>query len=280
MNRLIALVWMIGFAIGCAPSVNVEQERETLMRLDREWSASAGDVEKFLSYYAPDASTYAPGIPRFSGTDAHRQTLTAMFGAPGFSLEFEPTKADVSASGDIGYTAGTYKSAMNGMTDQGKYVAVWKKQPDGQWKVMEDIYNADAGPPPAAHVMARADSLTWADGPPGLPAGAKVAVVAGDPTKAGPFVLRAQVPAGYKVAPHWHPTDESLTILSGTVALGTGDTWDEAGMQELAAGGFVTMPAEMRHSFLAKTAATFQVHGMGPFAINYVNPADDPSMKQ
>ena len=113
-----------------------------------------------------------------------------------------------------------------------------------------------------------------------LPPGSKMAVIAGDPSKPGPFVMRAQVPAGYRVPPHWHPTDENLTILSGTIALGMGDKWDEGSMQPLAAGGVVVLPAEMRHSFLARTAATFQVHGNGPFAINYVNPADDPSQKR
>ena len=59
-----------------------------------------------------------------------------------------------------------------------------------------------------------------------------------------------------------------------------GDTWDEKAMQPLAVGGLGVLPANMHHSFLAKTAATFQIHGMGPFAVNYVNPADDPSQKK
>jgi hypothetical protein len=59
-----------------------------------------------------------------------------------------------------------------------------------------------------------------------------------------------------------------------------GDTFDEAAMQALPAGGFATVPPDMHHSFMAKTAATIQVHGMGPFAITYVNPADDPRTKK
>jgi quercetin dioxygenase-like cupin family protein len=88
------------------------------------------------------------------------------------------------------------------------------------------------------------------------------------------------VPAGYTVPAHWHPTTENITVLSGTVALGMGDKTDPAAMTTLAAGGFAVLPAEMRHTFVAKTAATFQVHGMGPFAITYVNPADDPRLKK
>ena len=280
MRRWIGVLLIAGFSAGCRPSANVAQERESLMNLDREWSASVKDMNKFMSYYAPDASVYAPGMPVLTGTGPIRGALTKMFSAPGFSLAFTPTRADVSASGEVGYTAGTYQGNMTGTPETGKYVTVWKKQTDNQWKVMEDIFNADAsGAAPASHVIVAPASITWGDAPPSLPPGSKMAVLAGDPSKPGPFVIRAQVPAGYKVPPHWHPTDENLTILSGTVALGMGDTWDESKMQSVASGGVVVLPAEMRHSFMARTASTFQVHGMGPFAVNYVNPSDDPSKK-
>jgi quercetin dioxygenase-like cupin family protein len=145
----------------------------------------------------------------------------------------------------------------------------------------EDIFNADAAPAAAAqHVLVPAASLTWTDPPPGLPAGAKVAVVTGDPGQPGPFVMRAQFPAGYKIAPHWHPTAENVTVISGTMALGMGDVMDPTTMQDLPAGAYVVLPAEMRHSATAKTAAVIQIHGMGPFVVNYVNPADDPRNKK
>ena len=104
-----------------------------------------------------------------------------------------------------------------------------------------------------------------------------MALVSGDPTKPVPFVLRAQLPAGYKIAPHWHPTDEHVTVISGTVALGMGEKFDEAALKDTPTGGYFVAPAEMRHFFMSKTASTIQVHGVGPFAVNYVNPADDPS---
>ena len=168
---------------------------------------------------------------------------------------------------------------MNGATEKGKYITLWKKQSGGEWKVKEDIFNADEAGAPTAHVMVETASLKWGDPPPSLPPGSKIAVVAGDPSKAGPFVVRVQAPAGYKVAPHWHPGDENLTILTGTVALGMGETWEDAKMQSVGSGGYVALPAQMRHYFMAKTAATFQVHGIGPLVVNYINPADDPSKK-
>ena len=280
MRRWIGVLLIAGFSAGCRPSANVEQEREALMTLDREWSASVKDMDKFMSYFAPDASVYAPGMPVVTGTGPIRDALTEMSSAPGFSLQFAPTRADVSASGDVGYTIGTYQMNTTGTPEKGKYVTVWKKQSDGQWKVTEDIFNADAGgAAPASHVMVAPASITWGDAPPSLPPGARMAVLSGDPSKPGPFVIRAQVPAGYRVPPHWHPTDENLTILTGTVALGMGDTTDESTMQNVASGGLVVLPGNMRHNFLARTAATFQVHGMGPFAVNYVNASDDPRNK-
>ena len=278
MRRWVGVLVVAGLAASCGSTVNVAQEKETLMRVDREWSASVKDADRFLSYFAPDASIYPTGMPVVTGTANIRQMWTGMTSDPGFALSFEPSKAEVAASGDIGYTTGTYHSTMGGVKEAGKYVTAWKKQADGQWKVMEDIFNADSSPAAQGpHVFFDASTIKWGDPPPSLPPGAKLAVVAGDPSQPGPFVIRAQVPAGYKVPPHWHPGVENLTILSGTVALGMGETWNDSGLQTLPAGSYASLPAEMRHFFLARTAATFQVHGTGPFVVNYVNPADDPS---
>jgi ketosteroid isomerase-like protein/quercetin dioxygenase-like cupin family protein len=279
--------WMYVLGLGallsgaCGTSVNVEQERTALMARDRQWSDTTKDVDTFVSYFAADAGIYAPGEPVTRGSDAIRKAFTAMAASPGFALSWTPSSATVASSGDVGYTTGAYQLTMGGTTDTGKYVTVWKRQGGaGEWMVAEDIFNSDAGPAALPHAIVAPNTIKWGDPPPALPAGARVAVVSGDPTKAGPFVLRAQVPAGYRVMPHFHPTAEHLTVLSGTIALGMGDTWNEAGMTTLAAGGFATMPADMRHSFLARSAATFQVHGNGPFVLTYVNAADDPRNKK
>lgn len=268
-------------AAGCGPAANTaEQERNNLLALDREWSQTVKD-EKFFTYFAPEASVYAPGMTIVTGDAAIRKAMGEMSTMPGFSLNWTATKADASGDGTIGYTAGTYEMGMGGATERGKYVTVWKKQPDGTWKVTEDIFNADAAPGGAAqHVMVAPSAITWGDGPPSLPSGSRMAVISGDLSQAQPFVIRAQVPAGYRIAPHWHPTTENLTVLSGTISLGMGEQFDQAAMTDLAPGGYASLPAEMRHYFLAKSAATFQVHGMGPFAVNYVNPADDPSKQK
>ena len=131
----------------------------------------------------------------------------------------------------------------------------------------------------STHVMTKPSELKWGPPPPVFDKAATFTVVSGDPGKSGLFVVRLQMPAGFKIAPHWHPTDEHVTVLEGTFALGMGETFDTAAMKELPAGGYALLPAEMRHYAMAKTKATVQVHGMGPCQLTYVNPADDPSKK-
>ncbi|MEY2518980.1 MAG: hypothetical protein QOF24_739 [Verrucomicrobiota bacterium] len=126
------------------------------------------------------------------------------------------------------------------------------------------------------HVMFAPGDLKWADGPPALPAGAKIAVLQGDPGKAGPFTVRLQFPTGFKVPPHTHPTAEHVTVISGTLGLGMGAKFDEAAAHEMTAGGFAVMPAGMQHFAICKSECVVQIHAAGPFEVKYVNPADDP----
>ena len=275
MRRTIGWLVLAGLAAGCA-GASMAENSDALMARDREWAASVKDADKFLSFFTADASMYPYGMPKLTGATALKEAWTQMSSAPGFALEFTPAKAMV--SGDLGYTTGTYKSSMAGMTESGKYVTIWRKQADGSWKVTDDIFNADMDPNVAGqHSMTTADALKWGAGPPSLPPGSKVAVVAGDPSQPGPFIVRAQLPAGYKIAPHWHPAVEQVTVLSGTIAMGMGDKWDDAALKTLPTGGFISLPAEMRHYLLSKTASTVQIQGFGPLVLNYVDPKDDPS---
>ena len=127
---------------------------------------------------------------------------------------------------------------------------------------------------PHAFVMAK--DLKWVAAPAGLPKGAQIAVIDGDPSKAAEFTVRLKFPAGLRIMPHTHPTAERVTVMQGTMALGMGDKFDEKTAQTLQVGDFAKLPAGMRHYAMAKTAAIVQLHGMGPFEITYVNPSDDP----
>lgn len=130
-----------------------------------------------------------------------------------------------------------------------------------------------------SHPMMTPADMKWGPAPPVLPAGAQVAVLDGDPFKPGFFSMRLKMPDGYKVAPHWHPTDESIVVLQGTLGLGMGNTANVATARMIPTGGFTKMPKEMRHYALAKGETILQIYGEGPFVVNYVNPKDDPSKK-
>jgi len=118
--------------------------------------------------------------------------------------------------------------------------------------------------------------LKWMDGPPGLPAGAQFAVVSGDPARKGMFTIRARLPANYAVPAHWHPTDEKVSVVSGKLAYGMSDRVNRTNAQGLGAGENVVMKAKMHHWVLSADGAEIEVSAMGPFAITYVNPAEDP----
>ncbi|WP_246215987.1 cupin domain-containing protein [Microvirga makkahensis] len=123
----------------------------------------------------------------------------------------------------------------------------------------------------------RADQLQWKPAPPAVPKGAQIAVLSGDPNKQGPFTMRLKTPAGFKIAAHSHPTAERLTIISGDFHLGMGDKLDEAKAEKLSSGGFAELPANTNHYAFTSTETVVQIDSVGPFAIKYVNPADDPS---
>ena len=144
---------------------------------------------------------------------------------------------------------------------------------------------ADKAPdkPAAAPAMAmgsmymNTSEIKWGDAPPVLPKGAKMAVLSGDPGKAGPFVVRLQVPASYKIPPHWHSADEDLTVISGSFNLGEGDKMEMKGAHELKAGGFHHLPAKTHHFAFSKAPSVVQINSVGPFDIVYIDPKDDPS---
>ena len=129
------------------------------------------------------------------------------------------------------------------------------------------------------HSFINTKDLKWIDGPPGLPAGARFAVLDGDPSKEGLFTIRAILPANFKIPAHWHPSTENVTVLEGTLYLGMGEKLDESKATALMAGGFTALPGKMGHFAFTKDGATIQVYAMGPFAITYYNPADDPRSK-
>jgi quercetin dioxygenase-like cupin family protein len=128
---------------------------------------------------------------------------------------------------------------------------------------------------PAEHVVIMPDKIEWQDAKM-LPPGAKIAVLEGDPKAEGFFTFRAKLPAGYRIPPHWHPTPERLTVLSGTLHIGPGEKIDEKSAAKLPVGSYTVMPKGVRHFAYTEGATEIQVSSIGPWGITYVNPADDP----
>lgn len=142
------------------------------------------------------------------------------------------------------------------------------------------VFSASAQTKPVSmHKMVAPNNLQWGDAPPGLPKGAKVAVLYGNPGAAGLFTIRMKFPKGYLIPPHWHPTDEYITVMSGAFKMGFGDNFDRSKMQTLTAGGFSVTPMKTSHYAFADEETIVQIQGTGPFEITYVNPMDDPRKK-
>ena len=157
-NLLVVLLAVASLAsFGCAKKVDVAAERDALMAADAAWAATltANSVDGFVSYFTDDAVVMPPHLPILVGIDAVRAWATESMALPGFSVVWTVNNADVSASGDMGYTLGTFVFSAtmpdgSTITDPGKYTTIWKKQADGSWKVAVDTFNSDSSFMPSA----------------------------------------------------------------------------------------------------------------------------------
>lgn len=130
------------------------------------------------------------------------------------------------------------------------------------------------------HISLVPKELKWNDAP-GIGPGVKMAVIQGDLKAAGPVVFRIKFPPNAKVAPHTHPLTEHVTVLSGTFYLGIGEKVDASKARAYPAGGFIVLPqGTPMFAFTKDKEALIQVHGLGPWGVNYLNPADKPAAKK
>lgn len=153
MNRLAPFALILVCSASCcatAPSSTAD-DRAEIHRLIREWSAAAQakDVEKFASVYADDAVVMLAEMPDLRGTRTIREGIGGMMQDPNFRLSFEADEVVVSRSGDMAYETGRYSLTSSGpdgrpSLEHGSYVVVWRKQPDGSWKVVVDAPISDA----------------------------------------------------------------------------------------------------------------------------------------
>ena len=150
------VVGLIGFTLGCqreTPDTRATDE-QAIRAADAEWlkALQAKDLDHALSFYADDASLFPVSAPIATGKKAIRTNWAHLLAIPGFSLNWQITKVEVSRAGDLAYVQGTYEASFNDatgkpVTEPGKWVMVWKKQADGVWKAVAEIYNTDSPPP-------------------------------------------------------------------------------------------------------------------------------------
>lgn len=135
-------------------------------------------------------------------------------------------------------------------------------------------FEAPSSPASSPVIRFNAADIPWTDAPPGLPAGAKTAVLEGDPRKPGAFTMRLRLPAGARLNPHTHPADERVTVLSGSVRLGWGEKFDATRGKTFTAGAFYITPTPMPHFVWADEECVLQVTGQGPWGLTYIDAAD------
>jgi quercetin dioxygenase-like cupin family protein len=149
---------------------------------------------------------------------------------------------------------------------------IWWVRQSGNQKVMAASMPKNAFTP---------DAVQYGPLPPFIPPGAQLAVLEGNPMgTSGDYTVRLKMPDGYRIPPHWHPKRENVTVISGTLKLGMGDTFQESNMSSYAPGSFAYLDPDMHHYIEASGDVVVQVHGMAPVQFTYVNPKDDPSRKQ
>ena len=155
----VPIVGLLMFTSACqqAPPPDTRAADEQAIRtLEIEWSRTFGskDLDRLISFYAEDAVLFPPGEPGASGKEAIRASIAKLVAMPGLTLSFETSKVEVARAGDLAYAHGTYSMSMTGpkgapMAEKGKYLTVYRKQTDGQWKAVADMINSDqAGPAP------------------------------------------------------------------------------------------------------------------------------------
>lgn len=152
--------------------------------------------------------------------------------------------------------------------------AVWWMRPDK----MPDAMAASAA---TEKNIFTPDSIQYGPAPSFVQPGAQLAVLEGNPmASSGNYTIRLKMPDGYRVAPHWHPKRENVTVISGTFKVGMGDHFVESSMLTFPAGSFAYLDPDMHHYAMASGEVVVQIHGISPVQFNYVNPEDDPGRKK
>lgn len=279
--RDFALILLMAVVMATSANSALGQSREerAVRAASDAWQRyiAAQQVDSIVALHTSDAVLMFANSPVVKGSDGIRAGWSEIVKLPNLSMHWVPQKIDV-ASPTVATEYGTYTDSYdtpNGKEgDSGTYVTIWHKV-NGKWRVALDAPVSSmpapaAAPPEGTNFIAQNGSaLDWHDfNSPGFAPGAKVALLSGDPSKPGQFALRLSFPDGYMVPLHWHPTAETVTVISGAGHFGMGNTVDMANAHAFTAGDYVFMPARQPHFLHAIGPTVVQVSGNGPFQIN------------
>jgi len=274
-----ALSCAIAFVISARTLAGQSSDERSIRALSQEWQQYIAEknVDRIVALHTADAVVMASNLPVAKGGGSIRAMYNDLVNTPGLKLRWVPTKIDI-ASPRVATEYGTYNQSYEtprGRTSEsGNYVTIWHKV-NGHWRVAVDapistVPMPAAWPAETTQMISRSnEQLTWTDfSPPGFPAGGKITVLQGDPFSPGQFVLRLQLPDGYQIPLHWHPTGEYVTVISGEAQFGTGNAVDMSSTQRFHAGDFAFIPARQAHYGRATGTTVLQISGQGPFQLN------------
>src|SRR5689334_14629567 len=274
-----ALSCAIAFVISARMLAGQSSDERSIRSLSQQWQQYIAEknVDRIVALHTADAVVMASNLPVAKGGGSIRAMYNDLVNTPGLKLRWVPTKIDI-ASPRVATEYGTYNQSYEtprGRTSEsGNYVTIWHKV-NGHWRVAVDapistVPMPAAWPAETTQMISRSnEQLTWTDfSPPGFPAGGKITVLQGDPFSPGQFVLRLQLPDGYQIPLHWHPTGEYVTVISGEAQFGTGNAVDMSSTQRFHAGDFAFIPARQAHYGRATGTTVLQISGQGPFQLN------------
>ncbi len=237
---------------------------------------AAQQTDSIVALHLPNAVVMMANSPPIMGSNAIRAGWGDIVKLPNLSMHWTPQHIEI-VSPTAAQEFGTYTDSYTGPNgieaDTGTYVTLWKKV-NGKWRVALDApvssRAAPSMPAEATEFVAKSgSSLAWSDfNSPGFASGAKITVLEGNPSSPGRFVLRLSFPDGYQVPLHWHPTTETVTVLSGAGDFGMGNAVDPGAAHAFAAGDFVSIPPGHAHWLSIHAPTVVQVMGNGPFQVN------------
>jgi ketosteroid isomerase-like protein/quercetin dioxygenase-like cupin family protein len=283
MKRTTKTLALIATLAATAHTTSAQSRDEAAVRAaSQAWQSYIANqqLDSLVALHLPNAILMMANSPPIMGSNGIRSGWGEMIKLPSLKMGWTPQHIEIT-SPTSAQEFGTYTDSYMGPNgieaDTGTYVTLWKKV-NGKWRVALDAPVSSrplaSTPTETTEFVARGgSSLAWSDfASPGFAPGAKITVLQGNPASSGQFVLRLSFPDGYQVPLHWHPTTETVTVISGAGDFGMGNAIDPGTAHGFTAGDFVSIPPRHAHWLSMHAPTVVQVSGNGPFQLNLGSP--------